>query len=490
MRGPVAVVAALATATGVVVVASGGGASADLLPTPTLSPLPTISVPLPTDSPLPLPSTTLTDGVGDPVDGVTGPLPGGDGGGSGGDGGSGSGSTDAASGTGPTSATGTGDAAGSDDAAGSGASVADRDAMTARQRRTADATPVVAGTAAARDLIDDESSPAMRAAGRQFLRADEAIAEIARQKRLIAELKQAAVAAAAAYQDLDAELTTSQAVAEALHGRWDELRHELVTEARRSYQTGLPTTDDGTAGQLGDSAGRLRDAATRADLRVGWVMVDREQVRARFQAIADRYDALEDQVRRSQQHVDELAAQRAGAVTAIQVAKGSDVALNQARIAESGALGAQIRAASARLERSGRTIRGTGDFGQPAGGVITSPYGMRYHPILHYRKLHTGTDFSGGGSEIRAADDGRVLMTVVSEAYGNVTVVDHGVIGGHRVTTAYAHQSRFLVRPGDQVRRGQPIGVIGMTGYTTGPHLHFEVREDGTTVDPMTWLAR
>jgi murein DD-endopeptidase MepM/ murein hydrolase activator NlpD len=81
-------------------------------------------------------------------------------------------------------------------------------------------------------------------------------------------------------------------------------------------------------------------------------------------------------------------------------------------------------------------------------------------------------------------------MTDVSEAYGNFTVIDHGVIDGHRVTTAYAHQAQFLVRPGQEVRKGDQIGVIGSTGFSTGPHLHFEVREDGTVVDPMTWLAR
>ena len=81
-------------------------------------------------------------------------------------------------------------------------------------------------------------------------------------------------------------------------------------------------------------------------------------------------------------------------------------------------------------------------------------------------------------------------MTIVSEAYGNFTVIDHGVIDGHRVTTAYAHQAQVLVRPGQEVRKGDRIGVIGSTGFSTGPHLHFEVREDGTVVDPMTWLAR
>ena len=134
-------------------------------------------------------------------------------------------------------------------------------------------------------------------------------------------------------------------------------------------------------------------------------------------------------------------------------------------------------------------MQGTGNFTHPLDGVITSPFGMRYHPILHYTKLHTGTDFAGG-SVIHAADDGRVLMTVVSTAYGNFTVIDHGMVDGKHLTTAYAHQARFLVRPGDVVHKGDPIGIVGQTGYATGPHLHFEVRENGTVVDPVTFLAR
>ena len=79
-------------------------------------------------------------------------------------------------------------------------------------------------------------------------------------------------------------------------------------------------------------------------------------------------------------------------------------------------------------------------------------------------------------------------MTVVSTAYGNFTVIDHGMIDGKRLTTAYAHQAQV---PGQARRRGakgEQIGLVGSTGYATGPHLHFEVREDGAVEDPMAWL--
>ena len=168
------------------------------------------------------------------------------------------------------------------------------------------------------------------------------------------------------------------------------------------------------------------DSATRADERHGDLVVGQEQVRAEFEAIAARYQVAKQALADANSRLTALAAQRSTALQAVQAARGSDVALNQARLAESGQLGSQIDALSQRLARQGDTVQGTGTFAHPLDGVITSPFGMRFHPILHYIKLHTGTDFAGG-SVIHAADDGRVLMTVVSTAYGNFTVIDHGM---------------------------------------------------------------
>jgi murein DD-endopeptidase MepM/ murein hydrolase activator NlpD len=81
-----------------------------------------------------------------------------------------------------------------------------------------------------------------------------------------------------------------------------------------------------------------------------------------------------------------------------------------------------------------------------------------------------------------------VLLTELNTAYGNMTVIDHGTVGGLHVTTLYAHQAAFAVRPGTRVRKGQPIGVVGSTGFATGPHLHFEVRIDGAPLDPAPFL--
>jgi murein DD-endopeptidase MepM/ murein hydrolase activator NlpD len=127
---------------------------------------------------------------------------------------------------------------------------------------------------------------------------------------------------------------------------------------------------------------------------------------------------------------------------------------------------------------------GTGSFVRPGTGALTSAFGYRLHPILGYVKLHTGVDLGRGDGWVYAADDGVVVQARFQTAYGNMTVLDHGSLGGRGLTTVYAHQATFLVEPGDVVRKGQRIGLIGSTGYSTGPHLHFEVRLDGRPTDP------
>jgi murein DD-endopeptidase MepM/ murein hydrolase activator NlpD len=444
--------AVVAIAAAAVVAGTAGGAQADLgIPVPTVTPLPTDSVPtlpLPTTS-VPVPAPSLPGATSLPTGSLPGP------GGSG----SGTGSGTSGSGSSGTSAAGT--------AATSGGAAAPTTAAQRKKaaRRQADATPMIAGTPAAADLVDDESSPQMYGASQQFLAADQAIAEIGRQKQLLAQLKQSAAETAHLYRAMGYDVAGAQQVAAAWHARLDSLAPDTAAATQRLVE----------------------DSATRADERHGGLAVSQQQVRAEFEALAAQYRVAKQALADANSRLTALAAQRSTALQAVQSAQGSDVALNQARLAESGQLGAQIDALSQQLARRGDTVQGTGTFAHPLDGVITSPFGMRFHPILHYTKLHTGTDFAGG-SVIHAADDGRVLMTVVSTAYGNFTVIDHGMVDGKRITTAYAHQARFLVRPGQRVSKGDPIGIVGATGYATGPHLHFEVREDGTVVDPMTYL--
>ncbi|MDQ3619634.1 MAG: peptidoglycan DD-metalloendopeptidase family protein [Actinomycetota bacterium] len=121
----------------------------------------------------------------------------------------------------------------------------------------------------------------------------------------------------------------------------------------------------------------------------------------------------------------------------------------------------------------------------PANGPVTSGYGYRVHPIFGTRTLHAGIDIGAAyGSPAWAADAGTVSYVGAMSGYGNVVIVDHG--GG--LATTYNHLSAFSVSSGESVGRGQQVGAIGCTGYCTGPHLHFEVRVNGSPVDPMPYL--
>ncbi|MDQ3956535.1 MAG: peptidoglycan DD-metalloendopeptidase family protein [Actinomycetota bacterium] len=126
-----------------------------------------------------------------------------------------------------------------------------------------------------------------------------------------------------------------------------------------------------------------------------------------------------------------------------------------------------------------------GQFLWPASGSLTSPYGYRVHPIFGDTRLHSGIDIGAAyGSPVWAAEDGRVSYVGAMSGYGNVVILDHG--GG--IATTYNHLSGFSVSSGSSVSRGQQVGSVGCTGYCTGPHLHFEVRVNGTPVDPMPYL--
>ncbi len=138
------------------------------------------------------------------------------------------------------------------------------------------------------------------------------------------------------------------------------------------------------------------------------------------------------------------------------------------------------------LRRQVREGRAPGKLAWPVSGTITSPWGMRIHPILGGNRMHTGIDIGAPtGQPIHAAANGLVIFVETWGGYGRTVVLDHG--GG--LSSLYAHQSGVAVSVGDEVLAGDVIGYIGCTGYCTGPHLHFEVREAGAPVDPMLYLA-
>jgi murein DD-endopeptidase MepM/ murein hydrolase activator NlpD len=150
--------------------------------------------------------------------------------------------------------------------------------------------------------------------------------------------------------------------------------------------------------------------------------------------------------------------------------------------AQSANLAAQIRSSQASSPAvtyaSGSASPSASGFIWPVGGPVVSPFGWRWG------RMHEGVDIAAGyGTPIAAAASGTVIFAGWMGGYGNLIIVDHG--GG--IATAYAHQSSFAVG-GGPVSQGQTIGYVGCTGHCYGPHLHFEVRVNGSAVDPLGYL--
>lgn len=128
-------------------------------------------------------------------------------------------------------------------------------------------------------------------------------------------------------------------------------------------------------------------------------------------------------------------------------------------------------------------------FMKPISGRITSPFGWRTHPIFNSRTFHSGVDIGGPNyGNIMASNAGKVIYSGWYGGYGKVVIIDHGTINGHPMTTLYAHMSTIKVKQGDYVKKGQVVGLEGTTGYSTGPHCHFEVRINGKPNNPLNYI--
>ncbi|AHF08234.1 murein hydrolase activator EnvC family protein [Desulfitobacterium metallireducens] len=151
--------------------------------------------------------------------------------------------------------------------------------------------------------------------------------------------------------------------------------------------------------------------------------------------------------------------------------------------ADSAAMAQKIRQLTA--ASSGKVLGTISTYPLPGHYEVSSPYGWRIHPVTGQKSLHTGTDLPApGGTAILAAGTGKVIMAGWYGAYGNAVIIDHG--GGY--TSLYGHQSRLGVSVGDEVKAGEVIGYVGTTGWSTGNHLHFEVRVNGNPTDPMQFF--
>ncbi len=235
-------------------------------------------------------------------------------------------------------------------------------------------------------------------------------------------------------------------------------------------------------------------AATRVILEVNRDRVTklRDQVKAQREAAAAnlvRKQNLEAAAESQRAEVAQLVTARRGARNTAAKLRAEDKKQLASLESERNSLEARIRALTPKQVKDAGGDGG-GTLSYPVSGYpITSPYGMRFHPVLHVWKLHDGTDFGAPcGTTVRAAAGGTVLQTYYNGGYGNRIILNNGRMRGKGIVTTYNHLTRWIVSPGQHVKRGQTIGYSGTTGYSTGCHLHFMVLVNGSTVNPMGWL--
>lgn len=280
------------------------------------------------------------------------------------------------------------------------------------------------------------------------------------------------------------------------------LRSETTGELLGRVQLVRSVADSQKSALDGLNAARVRSVAERDVLATAEAEVARQRRAAA--AHLNRARGLADQARTAATSIQRLVAERRSAQVAATRARADDLRRYQQLVAERARIQALLeklarREAEERRRRGDDGGGGDGGGGDGGGGDgrlsrplearITSPYGMRFHPILHRWKLHDGTDFGAScGTPIRAAAAGRVVARYYNSGYGNRVLVSHGRMAGASIVTAYNHMSSYAVRNGEQVSEGEVVGYVGTTGYSTGCHLHFMVYRDGATTDPMNWL--
>ena len=141
-------------------------------------------------------------------------------------------------------------------------------------------------------------------------------------------------------------------------------------------------------------------------------------------------------------------------------------------------------------QQNGGSAIGTGTHSWPLPSSykrISSDYGMRWHPTKHVYKLHTGIDLPAPkGTTIYASDSGTVILSQYYGSYGYCVIINHG----NGIQTLYGHMSKLGCKVGDVVAKGQTIGYVGTTGASTGNHLHYEVRKNGSCVNPWGYVSK
>jgi murein DD-endopeptidase MepM/ murein hydrolase activator NlpD len=364
----------------------------------------------------------------------------------------------------------------------------------------------------------DESSDAVRRGTQRLLAARTSLgrarADLTRKQvqvtaaRLVDRQMQARVDAA--------EIRLVQARDDLAQGRQDVADQTLLLRKLvvGSYQDGSPAllglhsvlTSQNPAqltGQLNSVATVVdKEATVLAKLQATKVMLavrEREVADAKAQVGVRRAlsaeklrleQSLETQAQRATRRVSTMVRRLGQARTAALKVKRTDLRQLRQLRKERDRVARLIKQRASRTRRSyAGPATGNGFLQMPVAGPITSPFGWRTHPIFGYRSLHDGIDVGAAcGLPLRAPADGKVIAEYYQTAWGNRLIIDHGVHYGVGVSTIVNHLSGYVANVGQRVGRGQVIGYVGTTGWSTGCHTHFTVMENGVPVNPMKWL--
>ena len=211
---------------------------------------------------------------------------------------------------------------------------------------------------------------------------------------------------------------------------------------------------------------------------------------AATQLVRDQAEAARASAQAAKSSVESTLASRRDAAVAARNARQQDLAKLAQLKKQEQHIKNLIAAAAAQNTSQGFVGSSSGFLLAPIyGAPLTSPFGYRIHPIYHYWGLHDGDDFGAAcGTDLHAPADGTVIAEYWSDVYGNRIYIDHGKVNGHDITSNINHAERYVVHVGDHVTRGQVVGYVGTTGWSTGCHTHFTVLQDGTPVDPMNYI--
>ena len=292
-------------------------------------------------------------------------------------------------------------------------------------------------------------------------------------------------------QQIDVKTTELEAAEEAL----EQKEEEFALTVRTTYEQG-----DSSYLQVLLNSTSYSDLLSRMEI-ITAIMEDNKKTVAEYTAAKEDIEQKKEELQATQDSqkeyqenlsykVDELAAseaEQAALAESIEAYKAESEAEYDRISSEMQEVSDQIAALSAQSAAAGGVpYSGTFVWPTPSCTTTSSAYGYRVHPIYGTVKFHAGEDIPASyGAEILAAASGTVTTAGWVSGYGNYTVIDHG--GG--TMTAYGHQSSIIVSVGQYVEQGQVIGYVGSTGNSTGPHLHFEVYQNGSTVDPKSFFS-